>query len=181
MDYNAPISADELKHEFDRLKSVFVGSDSEAKFNAAAQMMVLISRYLSHNIEEIDVFPITSVLGEYARISEGGEPEFIKSYNKEGGRPALSSYQIQTASIVASIDILSKYGYSVAEAIRFVATELGRKEKQIKQLRSDFNRRSVDANVEQFKRQQVALDFASEKDAKIHALVLLEMVKNQPK
>ncbi|MEK9532627.1 MAG: hypothetical protein VW162_06970 [Alphaproteobacteria bacterium] len=181
MDYNAPISADELKHEFDKLKSVFVGSGSEAKFNAAAQMMLVVSRYLSHNIKEIDVFPITSVLGEYARISEGGEPEFIKSYKEERGRPALSSSQIQTASIVAAVDILAKHGYSVLEAIRFVAAELGRKEKQIKQLRSDFNRRSVDAGVEKFKREQVALKFASDNDARIHALVLLEMVKNQPK
>ena len=181
MDYNAPISADELKHEFDKLKSIFVETDAEAKFNATAQMMVLISRYLSQNIEELDVFPITSVLGEYARIAEGGEPEFIKSHKEEGGRPALSSSQIKTASIVAAVDILSKHGYSVLEAIRFVAAELGRKEKQIKQLRSDYNRRSVDAGVEKFKREQVALKFASDKDAKIYALVLLEMVKNQLK
>ena len=40
---NAPISADELKHEFDNLKSVFVEKDFEAKFNAAAQMMLFVS------------------------------------------------------------------------------------------------------------------------------------------
>jgi len=37
MEYNAQISSDELKHEFDKLKNVFVATDAEAKFHAAAQ------------------------------------------------------------------------------------------------------------------------------------------------
>ena len=44
MDYNPPISADELQIEFDRLKEVFCGDNSFAKFDALAEMMVLISR-----------------------------------------------------------------------------------------------------------------------------------------
>jgi hypothetical protein len=78
MDYNPPISADELKVEFDRLKEVFLGDNPSAEFDASADMMVLISRYLSNNIQSIDVEPITSVLGEYATIAEGRTPEFIK-------------------------------------------------------------------------------------------------------
>lgn len=50
MDDNLPISADELKVEFDKLKEVFRGDNSSAKFDASADMMVLISRYLSNNI-----------------------------------------------------------------------------------------------------------------------------------
>ena len=79
VDYNPPISADELKVEFDKLKEVFRGDNSSAKFGASADMMVLISRYLSNNIQSIDVEPIMTVLEEYARIANGGEPEFIKS------------------------------------------------------------------------------------------------------
>ena len=63
MDYNPPISADELQIEFDRLKEVFRGDNSSAKFDASKDMMLLISRYLSNNIQSIDVEPITTVLG----------------------------------------------------------------------------------------------------------------------
>ena len=177
MDNNPPISADELQIEFDRLKEVFRGDNSFAKFDASTDMMRLISRYLSHNVESIDVEPITTVLGEYARIANGGEPEFIKSQKSGGGRPSNPVSQIHSASIVASVDILAKNGYSVSEATRFVAEELGRKERTVKQLRSDFNRRQMLPEIENFKRQQSSFIFASEKDAKIHVLALLAMVK----
>lgn len=75
MDNNPPISADELQVEFDRLKEVFRGSNSFAKFDASAEMMVLISRYLSNSIQSIDIEPITTVLAEYARIANGCKPE----------------------------------------------------------------------------------------------------------
>ena len=43
MDAYLPISADELKDEFDKLKNVVVETNSEAKFNAAALMMLFVS------------------------------------------------------------------------------------------------------------------------------------------
>ena len=177
MDFNPPISGDELQIEFDRLKEVFRGDNSFAKFDASAEMMVLISRYLSNNIQSIDVESITTVLEEYARITNGGKPEFLKSQKSGGGRPSDPGNQMHSASIVASVDILAKNGYSVTEAIRFVAEELGRKEHTVKQLRSDFNRRQMLPEIENFKRQQSSFIFASEKDAKIHVLALLAMVK----
>ena len=89
-------------------------------------MMVLISRYLSNSIQSIDVEPINTVMGEYARIANGGKSEFIKSHKAEVGHPKRSMKQIHSARIVASADILAKDGYSVSEAIRFVAEKLGR-------------------------------------------------------
>ena len=177
MDYNPPISADELKVEFDKLKEVFRGDNSSAKFDASADMMVLISRYLSNNIQSIDVEPITTVLGEYARIAEGRKPEFIKPAKGRVGGAKRPIEQMDSASIVASVDILAKNGYSVSEAIRFVAEELGRKERTVKQLRSDFNRRQMLPEIESFKRQQSSFIFVTENDAKIHVLALLAMVK----
>lgn len=98
MDYNPPISADELRVEFDKLKEIFRGDNSSAKFDASADMMVLISRYLSNNIQSIDVEPITNVLGEYARIAEGRKPEFIKpDKGRVGGQKAPSNRCIQLA------------------------------------------------------------------------------------
>ena len=61
MDNNPPISADELQIEFDRLKEVFRGDNSFAKFEASVEMMVLISHYLSNNIQSIDVEPTVDV------------------------------------------------------------------------------------------------------------------------
>ena len=100
MDNNPPISADELQVEFDRLKEVFRGSNSFAKFDASAEMMVLISRYLSNSIQSIDIEPITTVLAEYARIANGGKPEFIKSQKSEGGCPRQLYNRVEVALIV---------------------------------------------------------------------------------
>ena len=177
MDFNPPISAAELKNEFDKLKEVFLGTDSQAKYDAASNMMVLMSRFLSNHIQSLDVYPITMVLAEYERIFEGGEAEFLKSYKNEGGRPIVPLHHMHAASIVASVDILAKNGYSVAEAIRIVASELGQKESQIDNLRSNFNWRNKHPDAKEFKRVQSNLDFLSEVDAKIHVLALLKMVK----
>lgn len=186
MDYNPPISADELKSEFDNLKNVFIGSDTDAKFKATEDMMLLISRYLGNNIHSLDVYPITAVLAELARMQNGGKPEFIHSQKKPstcdsekntGGHPLYPLDHMHRASIVAAVDILSKNGFSVAEAVRFVAQELGRSEDQITQLRKDFNRRKPLKEAEEFKRIQLGFVFNSEHHAQIHVLALLEMVK----
>lgn len=177
MDANPPISADELKAEFDKLKEIFLSHSTDAKFNAASEMMVLISRYLSHNIHSIDVYPITTVLAEYARIAEGGKAEFIKSQKEGGERPIDPSHHMNITSMVSAVDILAKYGHSVSEAIELVARVLGLKEKQVEQYRSDFNRRHMLEEAKEFKRQQTSFVFASEHDAKNYALTLLAMVK----
>ena len=43
MDNNPNISADELRIEFDKLKEVYRGDNSFAKFDASSEMMGLIS------------------------------------------------------------------------------------------------------------------------------------------
>ena len=181
MDANPPISAEELKAEFDKLSEIFLGHSTDEKFNAASKMMVLISRYLSNNIQSLDTFPITTVLGEYARIANGGKPEFLKSQKEEGGRPIIPSHHLHIASIVAAVDILSSYGSSVADAIKFAAENLGLQEIQVEQCRADFNRRNMLEKAKEFKRQQTSFVFASEHDAKAHALALLAMVKANQK
>lgn len=183
MDFNPPISAEELKNEFDKIKQVFISADSKAKYDAASKMMVLISRFLSNHIQSLDIYPITMVLAEFTRISEGGEAEFLKSYKNQdevenkGGRPIVPLNHMHAASIVASVNILAKNGYTVAAAERFVASELGQKVAQINTLRTNFNRRKKYPDAEEFKRVQSNLEFFSEVDAKKHVLALLQMVK----
>ena len=178
IDHNPPISADELKIEFDSLSRVFRGDDKSAKLNALSMMMVLISRYLSNQIPSIDVLPITVLLSEFARIANGGEPEFLKSELVGSGRPKNLPNQMKLASIVISIDILAKNGHSVAGAIRLIAKKLGHKEKQIKQLRADFNRRTMLPEVADFKKEQSSIAFGSKEQAYLHVEALLTMVKN---
>ena len=57
-------------------------------------------------------------MGEYARIAEGRKPEFIKPAKGRVGGAKRPIEQMDSASIVASVDILAKNGYSVSEAIR---------------------------------------------------------------
>jgi len=154
MDNNKPIPADELQMEIDRLKEVFRGDNSFAKFDASAKMMVLVSRYLSNNIQAIDVEPITTAWEEYARITNGGKPEFIKSQKSGGGRLVTLGTKCIQLALWRQWIYLQKNGYSVSEAIRFVAEKLGREAHKIKNLRSDFNRRQMLPEIENFKRQQ---------------------------
>ena len=55
MGNNPPISADELQIECNRFKEVFRGDNSFAKFDASAEMMVLISRYLSDAVTNMEM------------------------------------------------------------------------------------------------------------------------------
>ena len=105
--------------------------------------MVLISRYISNQVPSINITPITVLLSEYTRIENSGVPEFLKSEGTGGGRPKNLPNQMKPASIVISIDILAKNGYSVVDAIRQMAEKLRRQDKQIKQLRADFDRRKM--------------------------------------
>ena len=178
IDQNPPISAGELKIEFDNLSKVFRGDDKSAKLDASSIMMVLISRYLSNQIPSIDISPITALLSEYAHIANGGEPKFLKPEGTEIGRPKDLPNQMNSASIVIAIDILAKNGHSVASAIRLIAEKLGRKDKQIKQLRADFNRRKILPAVADFKKEQSSIAFGSKEQAYLHVEALLAMVKN---
>ena len=178
IDSMPPISADELTFEFDKLKKAFCADNPSDKIDATANMLVLITRYLGNNIPLLDATPITMVLAEIAHIRNGGEPEFIKSEKKEGGRPKDMVNQMRAASIVISVDILAKNGYSVADAIRKIAEKLGRQDKQIKQLRADFNRRKMLPDVANFKKEQSSIAFGSKEQAYLHVESLLTMVKN---
>ena len=177
IDHNPPISASELKVEFDKLKKVFYGDSPSDKIDATGDMLALITRYLGNNIPSFDAKPISIVLEEIAHIRNGGEPDFIKSEKTEGGRPKDVVNQMKTASIVVAIDIMSKNGCTVAESIGFVAKKLGYTAAQIKQLRADFNRRKMLPAVEEFKRKQTSIHYDSDTDVLAHVTTLLKQAK----
>ena len=177
VDHNPPISANELKIEFGKLKKAFNSDSPSDKIDATADMLVLVSRYLGNNIPSFDATPISIVLGEIAHIRNCGEPDFIKSEKTEGGRPKDVVNQMKTASIVVAIDIMSRNGCTVAESIGFVAKKLGYKEAQIQQLRADFNRRKMLSDVEEFKKEQSSIDYNYDTDVMAHVLNLLNQAK----
>jgi len=172
------ISDDELREQFDYFSSVFQSDDAYGKFSASATMLLLLSNYLSKRIDDFDVYPFTAVLQEYAFIDNGNEPTFIKPEEPKKGRPQNSTVQINTASIIAAVDILSGNGYSVSDAITYVANYLGLKDSQVKDMRSNFNRRRTKLEVaKNFKRDKAKRVFPSQEAAQDFANSLLELAK----
>ena len=106
VDHNPPISANELKIEFGKLKKAFNSDSPSDKIDATADMLVLVSRYLGNNIPSFDATPISIVLGEIAHIRNCGEPDFIKSEKTEGGRPKDVVNQMKTAPIEDCLSII---------------------------------------------------------------------------
>ena len=126
----------ELKAAFDYYSEIFNSDDVEKKMAAASTMLFQLEKFLRDRINGLDTSPIISLLEEFAQIEKGNEPKFIKSYKLGSGQPPDVVEQLKAADIVASVDILSKYGYSVSEATKFVALKLRRKPTHIKNLRS---------------------------------------------
>ena len=171
------ISDDELKERFDYFSSVFKSDDAADKFGASAKMLLLLSDYLSQRIDDFDVYPFTAVLQEFALIDNGNEPTFIKPEESKKGRPQNSTVQINTASIIAAIDILSDNGYSLSDAKSYVAKYLDIKVSQVKDMRSNFNRRPKLEEAKNLKRDAAKRVFPSQEAAKNFANSLLELAK----
>jgi hypothetical protein len=171
------ISDDELKERFDNFSSVFKSDDAADKFIASARMLRLLSDYLSQRIDDFDVYPFTAVLQEFALIDNGNEPTFIKPEESKMGRPQNSTVQINTASIIAAIDILSDNGYSLSDAKSYVAKYLDIKVSQVKDMRSNFNRRPKLEEAKNLKHDVAKRVFPSQEAAKDFANSLLELAK----
>ena len=175
-----PLTDKELKEAFAFYAEIFKADDAEKKFFAASTMLLQLDGYLRNKIEGLDTSSILAVFAEYAYIQNGGEAEFIKCHKKRRGQPPDIVHQTNEANIVASIDILSKHGYAVHEAISFVASTLKREKQEIKQLRSDYNRRKKLSQAKDHKRQTASINFPSKEDAEKGVLVLLQWVKDNP-
>jgi len=171
------ISDDEMKERFDYFSSVFKSDDAADKFGASANMLLLLSNYLSQRIDDFDVYPFTSVLQEFALIDNGNEPTFIKPSETKKGRPMDVVSQMYAASVVASVNILSKHGYSVSESSSFVANCLREKKEVIEQLRSDFNRRKKIPQFKDFMRAESNKSFENRVIAESYVQQLLSFAK----
>lgn len=178
MSLDEPITEEELRHEFSALGEIFRSAGDVDKFGASAKMMRLISRYLSSNVEGIDVSPITLLLAEYAKIQEGRKPDFIKPAAKIVGKNFDPKKNMYIASISAAVTILKNNGYTVNRALIIVANLAEKSPKQIDQLRKDFSRREVWPDSRKFFIEQINLKFDSTEHAENHAKSLI-MIANQ--
>ena len=61
------MTPDELRTKFDDYRELFLTGDSDTKLIAANDMLAAISRYLYEHVDNIDVWPITMVMAEYAK------------------------------------------------------------------------------------------------------------------
>ena len=135
------MTPDELRTKFDDYRELFLTGDSETKLIAANDMLAAISRYLYEHVDNIDVWPITMVMAEYAKIGSGGSPDFLKPTLQQIGRPVDQAKNLNDANLVASVNILIKHEFSLSEALEFVAARSWLNVDQLDQLRKDFNRR----------------------------------------
>jgi hypothetical protein len=171
------ISDDELKERFDYFSSVFKSDGAADKFSASATMLLLLSDYFSQRIDDFDVYPLTTLLQEFALIDNGNEPTFLKPSETKKGRPMDVASQMYAASVVASVNILSKHGYSVSESSSFVAKCLREKKEIIEQMRSDFNRRKKIPQFKDFMRTESNKSFETKTLAEGHVRQLLCFAK----
>ena len=175
-----PITDQALREKFESYKDIFRGSNSAEQFGAAADMLVTISAYLGENVQSIDVWPITRILAEYAKIEMGGEPDFIKNHGSKRGRSYDPMHNLNQASLAAAMQILVKHDYKVHEAIELVANHSWMDKKQLKQLRKDYGRKKKWTVATEWSFEQSQLKFPSQKEALNHVKSLLA-IANQSK
>ena len=170
---------EELREKFESYTEIFKGDDASEKFNAAADMMHVMSSYLVDNVEGVDIWPITVVMAEYARINQGVSPEFIKPVTKNPGRKFVPMKNMNEASIVAAIQILEKHGFKLIEAFEFAASKSKFTVSQLRQLRTDFNRRKRMPEATQYLFEQSNLKFSDPIEMQAYVLALLQMASDE--
>ena len=134
------MTADELRAKFEHYRDVFKGTDAGSKYDAASAMLADISEFLGEHVESIDVWPITMVMAEYAKIGEGNAPDFLKAAKKTGGRARDPLKNMNDANLVAAVQVLHNDGKSLAESFEYVAARSWLNVDQLRQLRKDFRR-----------------------------------------
>ena len=154
------MTPDELRTKFDDYREQFLTGDSEAKLFAANDMLATISRYLYEHVDNIDVWPITLVMAEYAKIGAGGSPEFLKSTEPKGGRPINQKKSINDTSLAVAVEIIAKHGHSVSEALEFVADQSWLNVHQLRQLKKDLSAGRKWSKAKDWYFQQLNLEFA---------------------
>ena len=115
------MTPDELRAKFEHYRDIFKGTDAGSKYDAASAMLADISEFLGEHVESIDVWPITMVMAEYAKIGEGNAPDFLKAAKKTGGRARDPLKNMNDATLVAAVQVLHNDGKSLAEAFEYVA------------------------------------------------------------
>ena len=95
--------------------------EPEHQIASAGLMLNLMSDYLHQNIEGLDTTAILILLEELNNISNGNEPQFIKSKVHGGGRPLDFGKNSQQAALCAAIQILVNNDSTVKDAIEQIA------------------------------------------------------------
>ena len=172
-----PITIEELQVEFEKISEIFSNGSAEQRFEATATMLRLFSRYFSSNIQDFDIFPLTSVLSDLAAIEIGRSAIFIKTHQKVEGKNPDPRIHMYNACISAAVIILSRNGYSkITEAERYVGKIASLKQNQVHQIRSDFGSRGTTKEIESYYIEQINLKFSTIEDAENHAKALIKPI-----
>jgi len=170
-----PMTDEELREKFESYTEIFKGDDASEKFNATADMMRVVSSYLSKNVEDIDIWPITMVMAEFANIAKGGQAQFIKNQDSKVGRSFDPLHNMNQASLVAAMEILHRNGFKVSDAINYVADRSWLKKVQLAQLRKDYSRGKKWDVSRDWAFEESRREFNSKQEARNHVDSLLTM------
>jgi len=173
MNFDEPISDDELRQEFDKISDIFCNGTPEQKFNATGEMLRLMSRHFSSTVPGRDCFPLTALLSDLATIESGREPSFLKTHQNVEGKNPDPRIHMYYACISAAVIILRMHGYKLVEAERYVAKIASLKPNQVRQIRSDFGHRDIIEDVHKYYVQQINLEFQTTNDAEKHIFALV--------
>lgn len=143
------LTDDQIREAFTKFVESLRAEDPEHQLASAGMMLNLVNDYLHQNIKNLDTTAILLLLEEMNNISNGNEPQFIKSKVLGGGRPLNAGKNMQQAALCAAIQILVNNDATVKDAIAAVSQWSGRPEKKLKTLRADFkkDRKSRDATA----------------------------------
>lgn len=134
------LTDDEIRKAFANFSRGLRAQEPEHQLTSAGIMLNLMSDYLHQNVKGLDTTAILVLLEELNNISNGNEPQFIKSKVHGGGRPLHAGKNRQQAALCAAIQILVNNDSRVKDAIERIAQWSGWTHKRLSTLRADFKK-----------------------------------------
>ena len=134
------LSDEDIRREFANFSQDLCAEDSKHQLASTGMMLNLISDYLHQNIEGLDTTAILKLLEELNSISNGNEPQFIKSKVLGGGRPLSAGKNMQQAALCAAIEILINNNTNIKDAVSTISEWSGWSRQKLTNLRADFKK-----------------------------------------
>jgi hypothetical protein len=169
------LSDEQIRSAFASFSEDLCAEDSQRQMASTGMMLNLMSDYLHQNIEGLDTTAILKLIEELNNISNGNEPQFIKSKVLGGGRPLNAGKNTQQAALCAAIEILIKKNPNVKEALNTVSEWSGWSHKKLTTLRADFKKGNKSRDATNYMLKLVQMQEEQNLVPNVQAKVLVEI------